>query len=146
MDTEAALVFKKENSPGIQAKNTFAIVQAPKPDSAPSWQLYTKAMAYARRSAKTVFILGRDGLTLDACRPVEPAFTSFRRRKELAFSVAFDLVTKHGFTSGAVIELHTAMAYGQYLRERLETFGGRVIIPTEGLNLGQKLRWYTERE
>ena len=146
VDTEAALIFKKEIRPGPGLKNSFALLQAPKADSAPSSQLYAKALAYAQRSSKTVLVLARDGLTLDTCSPAEPAFSSFRRRKELAFKAASDLVMKHGFGSGAVIELHTAMAYGQYLRQRLETFGARVVIPTEGLNLGQKLKWYTERE
>jgi hypothetical protein len=145
VDTEAALIFKEDAPPFDPDPCKFAIVQAPKPDSAPSWQLYTKQLAYVTRRAERTFVLTKQGLTL-LQQGETPVYSSFRRRKEFAFACAFDLVTKYGFAAGDEIELHCSMTYGQYLRERLTTLGGQVSIPTEGLNLGQKLQWYTERD
>lgn len=144
VDTEAALVFREDAPPFDPDPRKFAIVQAPKPDSAPSWQLFTKQLAHTHRRAEKTFILSNHGLTM-LQHGETPLHSSFRRRKEFAFDCASDIVTKFGFAAGDEIELHCSMAYGQYLRERLSTFGGLVSIPTEGLNLGQKLQWYTER-
>lgn len=143
VDTEAALVFTKaEKRPGIPAK--FALVQAPKPQSAPSWQLYVKQWNYATATADHVLLLTQYGLQTHF--DWGPSHTKFSGRKAHAFAAASDIVTKFGFTAGNQIEFHGSMAYGQYLQQRLTTFGGLVSIPTEGLNLGQKLQWYTQRE
>lgn len=157
VDTEAALIFSKAEKPPGPVKK-FALVQAPKPQSAPSWQLYVKQWNHAAARADQTLLLTKNGLSelpfdskgsevvkrSDLCFDWGPDLTSFRRRKEFAFACASDIVTKFGFAAGDEIEFHGSMAYGQYFRQRLQTFGGLVSIPTEGLNLGQKLKWYTD--
>lgn len=140
VDTETALVFAKTiKQPGPPVK--FALVQAPKPDSAPSWQLFAKQLAYGRQ-AERLLVLANGGLTtLEQGKT--PVHTKFSRRKEFSFAAVQDLVTKFGFAAGDILEFHGSMAYGQYLQERITTFGGQFTNPTEGLNLGQKLAWYT---
>lgn len=159
VDTEVSLIFSKAEKPLGPVKR-FALVQAPKPESAPSWQLYVKQWNYAAARADNTLLLTQHGLSelpffdskgSEVVKRSEAVFfdwgpnlTSFRRRKEFAFACASDIVTKFGFAAGDEIEFHGSMAYGQYLRQRLTTLGGLVSIPTEGLNLGQKLKWYTE--
>ncbi len=144
VDTEAALIFSKAEKPLGPVKK-FALVQTPKPESAPSWQLYVKQWNYAAARADKILLFTQYGLE-EIVDEIPfgwgPDLTSFRRRKEFAFACASDIVTKFGFGAGDKIEFHGSMAYGQYLRQRLQTFGGLVSIPTEGLNLGQKLKWY----
>jgi hypothetical protein len=140
VDNESALVFEQKNRPDIGHR--FAIIQAPKPDSAPSSQLYAKQLTYVTRRTEKTFVLTKHGLTL-LQQGESPVHCSFHQRKEFAFNCASDLVTKFGFGTGDEVEFHGSMAYGQYLRDRIITLGGQVSIPTEGLNLGQKLQWYT---
>lgn len=135
VDTEAALIFSKAEKPFGPVKK-FALVQYPKPDSAPSWQLFQKQRGYAYSRNDIVLLMDPGS---------NPDHTKFSRRKDFAFAFASDIVTKFGFTAGDTIEFHGSMAYGQYLRQRLTTFGGLVSIPTEGLNLGQKLKWYCDQ-
>jgi SAM-dependent methyltransferase len=144
VDTEKVLCFEKQEHAWPVTK--IALVQAPKPDSGPSWQLFIKGLAYAR--GNNVFILDHEGVKSaaefeDMDQLQTPQLAAFRRRKELAFKTAHDLVTKHGFAAGDQVELHCSMKYGQYLAQRLTMFGGVVSNPTKGLNLGQKLRFYT---
>lgn len=143
VDSEHALIFEKQNRPMV--KRYFALVQAPKPNSAPSVQLFQKSLSYAFSTAKIVLVLCNDGLNLySACRQFqEPTCGSFLTRKQFSFGAVNDLVMKFNFATGDEVELHCAMGYGQYLSQRLHTYGGLVTMPTEGLNLGQKLKFYT---
>lgn len=94
------------------------------------------------RQAERLLVLANGGLTtLEQGKT--PVHTKFSRRKEFSFAAVQDLVTKFGFAAGDILEFHGSMAYGQYLQERITTFGGQFTNPTEGLNLGQKLAWYT---
>lgn len=144
VDTEQALIFEKQKRRWPARK--IALVQASKPDSAPSWQLFQKAYSYCFSRADLILVLSDAGVCPAKTGLRDPHKKGFRRRKELAFKSACDIVTKYGFAAGDQIELHCSMKYGQYLAQRLATFGGVVTIPTEGLNLGQKLKWYTEED
>ncbi|NJN96432.1 MAG: hypothetical protein HC875_21160 [Anaerolineales bacterium] len=146
VDTEQALIFqKKEINTGLKV-GKISLHQSPKPDSAPSWQLYSKSLAYAEQGGRTPILFDCTGVKMDfAGIEQTPNHSGFRRRKEFAFDCAADIVMKLGFAAGTTIELHCSMTYGQYLAQRLETFGFTVSNPTGGLNLGQKLKWYTEK-
>jgi hypothetical protein len=145
VNTEAALIFKKANNNPVQWAK-IALVQGPKPNSAPSWQLYIKSLAYAVTRRRQVFVLGQNRLQWGHSTAIEgPAHPRYRQRRDYAFTALADIVTKYGFSSGAEIELHCSMGYGQYLAQRAQTLGFTPTYPTQGLNLGQKLRWYTER-
>lgn len=143
VDEELVLVFKRMAKPG---RCSTAIIQAPKANSNPSWQLFQKAYQYTLNQ-KQIYILDKSGLTgpyWDLNQVEAPAYKGFRKRKNYAFDCVQDLVTKHHFGTGSQIELHCSQAYAPYLSQRFETLGMTVSNPTEGLNMGQKLKWYTE--
>lgn len=147
VDNEPMLIFTKLKAikhPG-PSLTKIALIQAPKPDSAPSCQLFIKAHTYAERRGIKIFVIDETGLLLRCFKLGTPNLKSFRRRKEYAFNILADLVTKYGFTTGTTIEFHGSMDYGQYIMQRGKTLGLVVTNPTRGLNLGQKLKWYTER-
>lgn len=141
--TESALIFEKTDWLTRPAKT--AIIQAPTA-SAPSRQLFQKAYAFTGHYAH-ILILDKTGLvgpywSLDKIHP--PNQSDFRDRKNFAFNCAYDLVVNRGFTTGSKIELHCSQAYAKYLAQRLQTLGMEVSNPTQGLNMGQKLKFYTE--
>lgn len=146
VNTETALIFRKPKAPSGLPKNT-AILQAPKQGSAPSWQLFQKAFVFTYHFEQ-IYILNKNNLIgpywysdqLEA-----PVYHGFRHRKEYAFDCVHDIVAKCGLTTGSEIELHCSQAYAKYLTQRLETLGMTVTNPTKGLNMGQKLKFYTER-
>jgi hypothetical protein len=147
IDTEQALVFQKVNDPPRQTKT--ALILGPKANSRPGWILFKKQFAYVDSQKIVAGIMTKEGLIpafgLRACFEMQaPGLSGFRAKKEYARCVVADLVTKHGLVAGSEIELHCPWDIGQYLAERLETLGMTVSDPTHGLNLGQKLKWYTE--
>lgn len=154
VDNEPALIFEKgKRPPDIGAETRFAkiaLIGGPKPDSAPSWQLFRKALRYCDQAGTRVYVITRYGLKsrfagLEIERLAGPDQRGYRRRKEFAFECVANLVTKYGFAAGTEIEFHGSTAYGQYVTHRAVTLGMKVTNPTTGLNLGQKLKWYTER-
>jgi len=153
VNTETVLIFERCSRCSVEAGATMskiALIQGPKPDSAPSWQLFRKQLRYAARTVKMTFVLTSTGIkhqfnSLETEQLNGPETSGFRARKEYAFNCVADLVTKYCLATGAEIDLHCSMDYGRYLVQRLETIGCTVNNPTAGLNLGQKLKWYTER-
>ena len=96
--------------------------------------------------ADEVFILDAGGLkgTWFLYDLATPDFTDFRQRKAYAYNCLADFVER-GYGAGSQIELHCSQNYAAYLSQRAQTLGMTTSNPTEGLNLGQKLKWYTER-
>jgi len=66
-----------------------------------------------------------------------------RARREWAYEVVREMVTKHGLTADDPVDLHVSLSYARYLAQRLNTIGADPCIPTAHCNLGQKLAWYT---
>lgn len=155
VDHESVLIFRKPKvvaTPENQFRRSakIALVQAPKPDSNPSWQLYQKALSYCSLTTKNhlIYVLTESGVKRHY-RFIEkdhhsPALSHFRQRREYAFNIMADIVTKYHFTTGTEIEFHGSMDYGKYVTRRAVTLGMSITNPTEGLNLGQKLKWYTD--
>ena len=162
IDVETALIFQKRNSPARQTKQRFALLEAPNPNSSPGQLLFEKQLAYAHITADQVLVLTKDGLisghipnsvsSLEENRIDERPNTVWagdherkaRVRKDWSFSIARQLVTKHGLAAGDEIELHVTLRYARYLEQRLNSFSARATVPTARHNLGQKLTWYTK--
>jgi len=153
VNTEQVLIFEK---PGLEEQNhpprpmKAAFILGPKPNNAPSWQLFTKSLRYSNQVAKRAFILTSTGLKshfngLEIDQLQVPSHKGYRQRKEYIFDCLHDIVVKHGFGSGSEIELHCPMDYGRYVTLRGQTLGMSITNPTEGLNGGSKLKWYTEK-
>ena len=144
IDVETALVFQKQDH---RLPTKFAVVEAPNAFSRPGQQLFDKQLAYAYQTTHLVFMLISTGLT-----PGHAPNTIWagdhprkaRTRRRWAHSIVADLVTKHGLTAGAHVDLHVTDRYARYLQQRLNTLGCRCSIPTAHCNLGQKLAWYTK--
>lgn len=134
----------------------IAVVQAPSPDSLPGVQLFRKQLARAFQEAERVFVWTSEGLLEgsktfwafdDGPKPVwfaSKAHPKAALRRPLAHEIARQLVTKYGLVTGDEIDLHLSKEYGAYLKEHLEAFGLQVTLPTENLNFGQKLTYYTQ--
>jgi hypothetical protein len=145
INIETALILQKQDH-RLPIGPTF-FIEAPKPFSRPSQQLFDKQLAYANQVADHVFILTNTGLTYghnpnsiwSGDHPRKA-----RTRRNWAYSIIADLVIKYGFTAGAHVDLHVTDRYARYLQQRLNTLGCRCSIPTAHLNFGQKLAWYTQ--
>jgi len=165
VETETALVFQKIDDQWPPARR-ISIIQAPSPDSAPCRQLFDKQIYWAERHCHRILILNGPGatkayyryiLTLDYPAPAKPHIATgqqpnliwhdvtakARRRAEWGFEVVRELVGTDDVHAGDVVHLHVSHTYAPYLERRLKTIGVDVEIPTEHLNLGQKLAWYT---
>jgi SAM-dependent methyltransferase len=147
IEDETALVFQNQNPYWPRPQRRFAIVQAPRPNSSPGQQLFTKALACARLNNNHVLILTQDGLCPEGNAGPNPLWSGdhakARARQDYACTLARDLVAKHTLTGGDLIELHVSLSYARYLARRLATLGCHTTIPTARLNLGQKLQYYT---
>lgn len=144
INIETALIFQKQDH---RLPTKFAIVEAPKAFSRPSRQLFEKQLAYSYQVTDSTFVLINTGLyTGHTPNTVWPGDhpRKARTRRNWAYSIVADLVTKHGLTAGAHIDLHVTDRYARYLQQRLNTLGCRCSIPTAHCNLGQKLAWYTQ--
>lgn len=147
VDTETALVFQKQNH-RLPAKQRFALVQSPSPNSSPGRQLFDKQINYARATADEVLIFTNRGIvpgqTLNAVWAGDHP-PKARDRREWAHSIAARLVTKCGLGAGDGIALYITDRYARYLKQRLNSFGTRATIPTAHCNFGQKLAWFKEQ-
>ena len=176
LDSETALVFM----PGGYAWTGYnytgrrvAIIQAPRPDSAPGRQLFEKQFTYALWRSDTTIILtsagfqqindefipvpGPNAVSLEDLGPnlLSPDVTPnlvwsgdhglAAERREWSFGVVRELVRQGIVRAGDTVELHVSLTYARYLQRRLRTLGAVATIPTARHNLGQKLAWYTER-
>jgi SAM-dependent methyltransferase len=151
IDLETALIFQKQD---YRLPIKFAIVEAPntysrpacKSAGRPGQQLFDKQLAYADQVTDLTFILTKTGLvsghTPNSIWSGDHPRKA-RTRRRWAYSIVEDLVTKHGLTAGAHIDLHVTDRYARYLDQRLTTLGCGCSIPTQHRNLGQKLAWYT---
>ena len=144
INIETALIFEKQDH---RLPTTFAIVEAPNTYSRPGQQLFDKQLAYAHQVTDHVFILTKTGLAYGH-NPI-PIWSGdhprkARTRRRWAYSIVADIVTNHGLTAGAHVDLHVTDRYARYLQQRLNTLGCRCSIPTAHYNLGQKLAWYTQ--
>jgi hypothetical protein len=143
INIETALIFQKQDH---RLPTKLAIVEAPKPNSRPGQQLFEKQLAYADQVTDSTFVLTNTGLVHG--RNPNPIWSGdhapkARTRRRWAYSIVEDLVTKHGLTASATIDLHVTDHYARYLQQRLSTLGCRCTIPTQHLNFGQKLARYT---
>ena len=151
VDTETILIFRKRETPGDHHHQAITFIQGPKLDSLPSWQLFRKQLRYCQRTNKTPYVLTSTGIKIKFSGLdlngllTGPSHRSYRQRKEYAFHILDDFVINYGFAAGDEIEFHGSMSYGQYVTHRAVTLGMSVVNPTEGLNMGQKLKWYTEK-
>lgn len=144
INIETALIFQKQDH---RLPIKFAIIEAPKPFSQPGRQLFDKQLAYASYVTDRAFVLTHRGVT-----PAHIPYSIWsgdhprkaRTRRQWAYSIVQDLVTKHSLAAGATIDLHVTDRYARYLQQRLNTLGCRCSIPTAHCNLGQKLAWYTQ--
>jgi len=150
INIETALVLEKF----FRIPYYYSIIEAPKPNSQPGQQLLHKQLAYARAISKPMLGAARIRILSDKgilCPGHTPNAVwsgdhprKARTRREWAYSIVADLVTKHGLTAGAHVDLHVTDRYARYLQQRLNTLGARCSIPTAHCNLGQKLAWYTQ--
>lgn len=140
---------------GKNGAASYALVQAPSPQSAPGVQLFRKQLARACQEAQRVFVWTSDGLVeaiKDRWTDIPPngfwfstrAHPKAALRRPLAHEIARQLVTKYGLATGNEIALHLSKEYGAYLEEHLTAFGVHVTLPTENLNFGQKLTYYSK--
>lgn len=153
---ETAHVFQKPFAGWPRPNRRIAVVQAPSPDSLPGVQLFRKQMACVSQEAERVFVWTSEGLLEgsktfwafdDGPKPVwfaSKAHPKAALRRPLAHEIARQLVTKYGLVTGNEIDLHLSKEYGAYLKEHLDAFGMQVKLPTEKLNFGQKLTYYTQ--
>jgi SAM-dependent methyltransferase len=148
VDTETALVFQKPNR-WQPAKQTFALIEPPKPNNTPGRQLLAKQIAYTNQTPfDEVIILTKAGFH-PGHHPnvfwVGDHPRKARERREWCYQIVADMVTNRGLTAGDHVDLHVTDRYARYLAQRLTTLGCTTSIPTAHCNLGQKLTWYTER-
>lgn len=150
IDVETALIFQKQDR-GLPTK--FAIVEAPKPKSRPGRHLFDKTLTYSTQTADQTLILTNRGCTFrpGLTHSRTPNITwsgdhaaKARNRREWAYTIVADLVTKHALRAGDEVDLHVTDRYARYLQQRLNTLGCKCSIPTAHCNLGQKLAWYTQ--
>jgi len=150
IETETALVFQKVDDQWPPPTRHISIIQAPSSDSAPGRQLFEKQLCWADHHARLTLILNGPG----AARPyhvadyvLNPVWrdvpANARRRAEWAFEVVRELISTGDVHAGDVVHLHVSHDYAPYLERRLKTIGADVEIPTEHLNFGQKLAWFT---
>ena len=150
INIETALVFERF----FRIPYHYSIIEAPKPNSRPGQQLFDKQLAYTRAISKPMLgaarirILSDKGILCPGNTP-NPVWSGdhprkARTRRNWAYSIVADLVTKHGLTAGAHVDLHVTDRYARYLQQRLNTLGCGCSIPTAHCNLGQKLAWYTQ--
>jgi modification methylase len=150
---EPVLVFEKRAA--RRAKWRLALLELPLPHDGPGWTIVTKAIYHARGRGFSVWTrspgqnefrptsgentLGPEG------RYERRRRLKARARKDIAFSMAADLVAEIGLRTGDEIAFYGSQRFGKYLCRRLETLGCRVTRPLAGLNNGQRLAWLTKQ-
>ena len=150
IETETALIFQKP-PPGESAyPRQISIIQAPSPNNSPGQQLYAKQLHWAEHHCHLILTLNGPAAAKPysiAGQQPNPLWTgdheNARRRREWAFEVVHDLVVLADALARDTVHLHVSHTYAPYLERRLTTIGCHVEIPTQRLNLGQKLAWYT---
>lgn len=146
---EWIIVAKKE--PRRSVSIPYGVVMVPETGGPPSI-VYRKALAHAEHQCVVWWKLVADYhhglLTPDAFTAPNAVDTLAKRkaadRREWAFGVAAHMV-ELGVRAGDRVTLHVPERYAPYIEQRLTTFGAVVENPTQGLNLGQKMTWFTER-
>ena len=152
---ETALVFQKRNgrtSRSSGVRKCFAIIEPPSGGSSPGRQLFEKQLEYvtfdAKPRADEILVLTKGFLVAGQTQNVVwcgDHARKARERREWAYEMVQGMVVKWGLGAGDEVALHVTDRYARYLQQRLKTVGTRPSIPTARCNMGQKLRWYTER-
>ena len=152
IETETALVFQKAPTGEQSYSRHISIIQAPSPDNSPGQQLFHKQLYWAERQCHLILTLTGPGTPKPyhiAGQQPNPVWTgapgNARRRREWAFEVVHQLVSLSDALAGDIVYLHISHDYAPYLERRLNTIGCHVENPTEHLNLGQKLAWFTSQ-
>lgn len=123
---------------------------------APARELYTSALFRGRREAvedtcDRWFVLSALHGLVDPDETLEPydkTLTAAPRSERRAWSarVLEELDERCGNLAGCTVELHAGAAYCDFgLVEGLEARGATVQLPTEGLRMGEQLRYYRRR-
>ncbi len=110
--------------------------------------LYHGRRAYVERSCSSWFVLSAKHGLVHPDRMLEPYDVTLKdespsQRRVWSQEVLADLTRLLGDLDGAVIEIHAGVAYRDSgLVEGLEDRGATVVVPAEGLGLGEQLRFY----
>lgn len=150
IEDEQIIIARKHWARWPGRDEAWAIVMVPEASGPPSL-VYQKALAHARATAEWVmcFVPGK-GLfwpTLGEAplRALDVlARAKYTLRVAAAYRVCEELVHDNGLRAGNHVSLHVPWRYAQYLAKRLTTLGAVVSVPTRGLNMGQKLAYYTD--
>lgn len=112
--------------------------------------LYHARKAYVERSCSSWFVLSAEHGLVHPDRWLEPYDVTLNdeppsRRRVWSQDVLADLTRILGDLDGAVIEIHAGVAYRDSgLVEGLEDRGATVVVPAEGLGLGEQLHFYAQ--
>ena len=149
--TETVLVLEKIEDP--RTKRRLALVELPLAHDRPGWVMASKVVWLSRDRGYRVWVRSPGRLLFDldvaAVMPMEEQTVrpriKARLRKDKAFSMVRDLVTKAGLGAGDEIAFYGSdVRYGRYICRRLETLGCSVTSPLLGKNNGQRAAWLTE--
>lgn len=114
--------------------------------------LFRKALAYVEPYASLVYVLSaKYGLVaLDqVLEPYELTLKTMPTRERAAWAerVFSQLQQRHGAElSGFTFEFHTGMEYREHLATILTRAGAVCTCPVEGLPIGERLRFYGEKQ
>jgi hypothetical protein len=109
--------------------------------------LFRKERDYAESSGKPWFILSAKHGLVSPDEVIEP-YDVYLKKMPAAYrawwgaTVVEQLTEKFGPVQGVTIEIHASAAYVDQIRSKLEADGARVIVPLDGLTMGQRLAWY----
>lgn len=148
IDDEQAVIFRAPQPRPADFPHRpleWSLVMVPEAGGPPSL-VYQKALA-AARGLVFCFVPGHPLYKPAEAPRLAPdvyARSRFKMRVATAYDVVEQLV-RLGLRAGDRVVLHVAWRYGEYLQRRLTTLGALVEAPTRGLNMGQKLTYYTRR-
>jgi hypothetical protein len=140
--TETVLVLEKQVIRRV--KQRLALLELPLERDGPGWTIITKASRLALRDGSELWgrSPGEDGFSRNGEETRDGR--RYRRklkariRKDKAFSMVRELVSKAGLRTGDEIAFYGSDArYGRYICRRLESLGCSVTSPLLGLNNGQ---------
>lgn len=112
-------------------------------------QLFRKKRNYVEKNHDAWYILSaKHGLLDPDGEPIDPYDETLsgarKERKEKWSGKVFKQMEDEGLLDHKLV-FHCGKDYSEFLIEKLDEKGVEYEIPTEGLGLGEKLKWYKEK-
>lgn len=112
---------------------------------------FRKMRGYSEQNHDRWYILSaKYGLLKPDGEPIEPYDETLRdatvdEKREWAEEVFRQLQSQESLDEGTTLVIHAGRDYYGELLQHLEETNVEIRIPTEGLGLGEKMAWYSDR-